>query len=135
MPKFWCINIINKKGVDLPANMPFLLIVATTILIGFVNTHQRHWKYFNGASKNYELALSISTLLGLMAIFTMLVFYGYQTSWYLPVILFVISSIFAGIFFGILDATVGLLILSPVGFIAWPAAATCMYFIASGLRP
>lgn len=107
--------------------MPVSLIVSFIVFFGFVNTHQRHIRAFQGSSQRFYIFLNIyfiaSCLLGL----GFLVYYGYCTSWYLPIILFFVSGIIGGIIFGILDGVVGSLQISVLGFIGVPISSYFMF--------
>jgi hypothetical protein len=117
----------------MPTSMPLLLVAAFIALFGCLGTLQRQAKNFRGSSRAYFLAINYSAVAGIVVAVGLLVFYGYTTHWYWPMILFVIGSIAAGIVFGLLEATVAPLVLSVGSFLLWPVAAIVVYLVVSGL--
>lgn len=116
-------------------SLPLSLVISWITFFGFVNTHQRHARDFRGASQAYLLALYISVIIGSLVGLGLLVYYFIQVSWYWPLVLFVGGSLVGGFFFGFLDAKIGLLGMSLVSFIGWPASAIWAFFIIRGLHP
>jgi len=113
----------------MPDSMPLSLVIAYLAFFGFLNTHQRHSSRFEGASQIYHLALNISLFLGVLVGLGLLIYYGYLTTWYWPIVLFLIGSLIGGLIFGLLDVSFGLLIMSLVSFPGWPISAYIMYRI------
>jgi len=115
-------------------SMPISLIIAWIVFFGFVNTHQRHARDFRGASQVYLLALYASVLLGSLVGFGLLSYYFMQVAWYWPIVLFLGGSLVSGVLFGILDNKIGLLGMSLLAFVAWPASAILAFLIIQGLH-
>lgn len=97
--------------------MPFSLVVVYITFFGFLNTHQRHSARFEGASEIYHLALNISLLLGVIVGICLLIYYGYLTVWYWPIVLFLIGSSIGGLIFALLDVALGMLVMSLISFL------------------
>lgn len=114
--------------------MPALLIVVASALMGLISTHQRHYRRFSGSSQGYRAALGFSSLVGTIVLVGLFVFYGYQTTWYLPILLFVICLILSGIVFGILDAKVDPMIMGMSSFVLWPVAAIYTGFLIAEIK-
>ena len=117
------------------SSMPIQLIISWVLFFGFVNTHQRHARSFQGASQGYLLVLYCSVILGSLAGLGLLVYYLIQAAWYWPVVLFLFGSLVGGILFGILDAKIGLLGMSLASFIGWPVSAIWAFLIIRDLHP
>jgi hypothetical protein len=117
------------------SSLPLSLFVAWCIFFGFVNTHQRHSSRFGGSSRGFLAALNISGILGSLVGLGLLVYYFMQVAWYWPIALFVAGSLVGGLLFGFLDAKIGQLIMSLIGFAAWPAAAIWAFLIIRGIAP
>ena len=117
------------------SSIPIPLMISWVLFFGFVNTHQRHAMHFQGASQGYLLALYASVILGCLAGLGLLVYYFIQVSWYWPLVLFLAGSLVGGLFFGFLDAKIGLLGMSLVSFVGWPASAIWAFFIIRSLHP
>ncbi|MBD3343041.1 MAG: hypothetical protein GF353_28345 [Candidatus Lokiarchaeota archaeon] len=117
------------------SSMPLSLIISWLLFFGFLNTHQRHAKNFQGASRGYLLALQVSIFLGSLVGLGLLVYYFIQVSWYWPLVLFVVGSLIGGFFFGFLDIKIGTLGMSFISFLGWPASAIWIFFIIRGLQP
>jgi len=115
--------------------LPIPLMISWVLFFGFVNTHQRHAMHFQGASQGYLLVLYVSVILGCLVGLGLLVYYFIQVSWYWPLVLFLVGSLVGGFFFGFLDAKIGLLGMSLVSFIGWPASAIWAFLIIRGLHP
>lgn len=113
--------------------LPVSLLLVYIAFFGFLNTHQRHAARFEGASQGYLLALQSSVLLGSLTALALLVYYGSQTKWYWPLLLFSVGSLISGLLFAWFDRVIGLLGLSLVSFAGWPIAAFLMYRIVSAL--
>ncbi|MCB2182229.1 MAG: hypothetical protein KQH63_09405 [Desulfobulbaceae bacterium] len=117
----------------MPEFMPLSLVITYIAFFGFLNTHQRHSARFEGASQTYHLALNISLILGVLVGLSLMIYYGYLTVWYWPIVLFLLGSLIGGLLFGLLDVTIGLLIMSLLSFAGWPISAYVMYRIVSNL--
>jgi hypothetical protein len=117
------------------SSMPIPLIISWILFSGFVNTHQRHARHFQGASQGYLFALYASVTLGSLAGLGLLVYYFIQVSWYWPLVLFLGGSLVGGILFGFFDAKIGLLGLSLASFIGWPSSAIWAFLIIRDLHP
>lgn len=89
---------------------------------------------FQGASQNYLLALQVSVILGSLVGCGLLVYYFLQVAWYWPIVLFVVGSILGGSLAGVLLGRVGLLKMSLISFIGWPASAIWAFYIVQGLH-
>jgi len=110
--------------------MPIALIISFTIFFGFVNTHQRHINAFRGKSQAFFVFITLYFILSCILGLGFLIYYGYAVTWYLPIILFLISGIIGAILFGILDGILGPLTVSLIGFIGIPV---CGYFMIATL--
>lgn len=117
------------------SSLPISLIISWILFFGFVNTHQRHAEHFKGASQGYLLALYTSVILGRLVGLGLLIYYFIQVSWYWPIVLFLVGSLIGGLFFGFLDAKIGLLGMSLVSFIGWPASAIWAFLIIRSMHP
>lgn len=115
--------------------MPLALVVAWVVFFGFVNTHQRHAMHFRGASQAYLLGLQVSVFLGSFVGLGLLGYYFMQVAWYWPILLFSVGSLVGGILFGVLDAKIGLLVMSVIAFVGWPASAISVFFIIHSIHP
>src|SRR5260370_41104164 len=130
----------SERGGLMPAPMPLSLVVAFAVLIGLVNTHQRHAATFGGSSREVLRVLNVSLGAGCAVGLGLLAYYGVQTAWYWPVVLFVVGGVVGGSLFGLLDglagrvagADSGELVMSLVAF-SWPAAAVWVYFLIRSL--
>lgn len=112
--------------------LPIELALAWTIFFGSVSTHQRHASNFHGASQGIAAALKLSTVLGALVGFTLLLYYFTRVSWYWPIILFAVGSIAGGLLFGLLDKVTPQPTLSLLSFFIWPAAAIWTFVILRG---
>ncbi|MEQ1813597.1 MAG: hypothetical protein ABL860_03990 [Candidatus Nitrotoga sp.] len=107
--------------------LPITLIISFTLLFGFINTHQRHIKKFQGANLSHFFALQVSFIAGLVAGIGLLIFYGFSTAWYWPFALLAIAIIASGLLFGFLDGQIGQRGLSWASFV-WPLFALLCYW-------
>lgn len=129
-------------------SMPISLLVAWVLMKGFVNTHQRHAANFRGASLQFQAALHISSMLGMLAGVGLLIFYFTKAAWYYPIMLFVIGMVGGGAVFGLLDVAaeraaqqifktgsqgIGQMIMSPLGFVGWPLSAIWSFSLMQGI--
>lgn len=117
----------------MPALMPFTLFVSWTLFIGCVSSHQRHAADFGGASAVFHLVLLLSTMAGFATGLGLLIYYCTQSTWYWPLLLFLGSSIAAGLIFALLDALLGRLLVIMVSFICWPICAYWSYCVIASL--
>lgn len=92
----------------------------------FVFYQQLHAKNFRGASKGFEVALTISSFLGWIVGFIYLIYYGYLVIWWAPIVIFVIGILF-NIISGFIERIIGQLTISLLGFVAWPLFAYLMF--------
>ena len=95
-------------------------------LFGLVNTHQRHARAFRVGSQGFLLALNLSTLLGSIIIIGLLVWSGFVIAWYWPFLLFLGGTLVGSLLFGFLDAAMGGLAMTLLGFV-WPVFAYLAY--------
>jgi len=116
-------------------SLPISLAVVYIAFFGFLNTHQRHATRFEGASRAYHMALYGSLILGSLVGLGLLIYYGVQTAWYWPIVLFLIGSVLGGLIFAFLDVSLGLLVMSLASFLGWPICAYIMYKIIRHLGP
>lgn len=110
------------------ASLPWHLLIAWILFIGFVNSHQRHAEHFKGSSSVFLLQLNVSALAGTLAGIGILVYYFVQVAWYWPIILLAAGMILAGLLFGLLDRLIGSLTVSITAF-TWPAVAIWIVYI------
>ncbi len=116
-------------------SLPLFLIMSWVVFFGFVNTHQRHARSFQGASQGYFLALQASVIIGSLVGLGLLCYYFMQVVWYWPIVLFLVGSLVGGLVFGLLDVKIGQLGMSMFAFIGWPASAVWAFLIIRGLHP
>ncbi len=91
----------------------------------FVYYQQLHVRDFQGASKTFELVLSISAFAGMITGLVYLVYYGWTVVWWAPIMIFVMGILFT--FIGVVvERLLGKFTLSLLGFIGWPV---CAYFM------
>jgi hypothetical protein len=119
----------------MPNSLPLSLLVAWVIFLGFLNTHQRHSMHFRGASHFYHLCLNISLIIGSLAGIGLLGYYFMQVAWYWPIVLVLISSLIGGFLFGFFDSKIGLLGMSMISFVGWPASALWAFFLICEITP
>jgi len=87
---------------------------------------QLHVKEFKGESEIFRFILSIFSLLVIITGISFLVYLGFQTVWWFPLLLFSWSFIFK--FFGIsLEKIINKSILSLLGFVICPVLAILMF--------
>ncbi len=98
----------------------------------FVYYQQLHVRDFQGASKVFELVLSLSAFTGMITGLAYLIYYGWTVVWWAPVVIFVIGILFT--FIGIvIDQLLGKFTLSFLGFIGWPVCAYFMFHYVPGV--
>lgn len=114
------------------STLPITLLIAFTLMFGFINTHQRHTKNFQGANLNHLFALQVSFISGLLAGIGLLIFYGFMTAWYWPLALLTIAVTAGSLLFGLLDDQIGQRGLSGASF-AWPLCALICYWAITEL--
>lgn len=93
-------------------SLPLSPLAAWVVFFGFVNTHQRHARHFQGESQGYLFALQASVLLGSLDGLGLLGYYFRLVAWYWPIVLFAIDVLVGGLLFGWLDAKIGQLGMS-----------------------
>lgn len=91
----------------------------------FVYYQQLHVRDFHGASKAFELVLSISAFAGIITGLVYLIYYGWTVVWWTPIVIFVMGLLFTVIGV-VIEQLVGKSTLSLLGFIGWPV---CAYFM------
>lgn len=110
--------------------MPGSLIVAYLLFSTFGYYQSWHAKNFAGANQAFGLVLSLSALASMICGLIFWVYYGWTVRWYLPIVLFGISLVVQACWFAI-EARLRLrelpVILSLLGFVAWPVAAIWMF--------
>ena len=114
------------------SELPITLIIAFVLMFGFVNTHQRHVKNFQGANLQHLFALNISFISGMVVGLGLLIFYGYMVAWYWPILLLAIAMLGGSLLFGFLDTHIGQRDLSAISF-AWPLFALLCYWAITEL--
>jgi hypothetical protein len=77
--------------------------------------------------------MKLSEIIGTLVGLGLLIYYGYVTTWYWPIALFLVGSILSGLMFGILDMVFGTLLMGFGSFVGWPVAAAAMYVIINGM--
>jgi hypothetical protein len=93
----------------------------------FVFYQQLHIENFRGSSQGFDLALNISSFLGMFTGLAYLVYYGWHVVWWASIVIFVIGIVAATL--GVLvERTFGAMTLSTSAFIGWPI---CAYFMFS----
>ena len=91
----------------------------------FVYYQQLHVRDFRGASKVFELVLSLSAFAGMITGLVYLIYYGWIVAWWAPIVIFVIGILFT--FIGVvIEQLLGKFTLSFLGFIGW---SVCVYFM------
>ncbi len=116
----------------MPEQMPLALLFAYSLLLGFINTHQRHARNFMGASQSFALALNFSAFMGSLCLLALFGFYLYTTTWYWPFILFAAAALVGGFGFAFLDVKIGQPWMSLIAFL-WPLVALWVFNIVDGL--
>lgn len=94
-----------------------------TIMLGFAATHQRHFQNFNGSSKAFHSLLGLYGIVGYIGSIALLGYYIYAETWYIPIIVFLIAMLLAGLLFGLLDNIIGFFTTSMIGLIGFPVSA------------
>jgi hypothetical protein len=92
----------------------------------FVFYQQLHAKNFRGASQAFGLALSVSAMLGTITGLIYIGYYGWNVSWWVAAVVFVIG-ILAGIAGLAIERLTGPFALSMLGFVGWPVSAYFMF--------
>ncbi|WP_426077217.1 hypothetical protein [Janthinobacterium sp. PSPC3-1] len=92
----------------------------------FVYYQQLHTKNFQGDSEGFHMALNLSIGIGMIVGLLYLVNYGIATTWWVPIVIFVIGIL--GTFVGVIaERIIGTQTLSLAGFIGWPLCAYYMF--------
>ena len=110
-----------------------LLIISWVLFFSFVNITQRNTKHYEHRSRYFFLFLNVSAILSSLVGLGLLAYCLIHISWCWPIVLFVVGSLVGGFFFGYLDVKIGLLTMSLVSFIGWPASAIWVFFIIRDL--
>jgi hypothetical protein len=113
-----------------PENISIPLILWSVLFFGFVNTHGRQIKSFRGRSRTFLIFLNIYFIVSYVFGLSFLIYYGYVSKWYLPIILFAVVSTIGGVLFAVLDRMFGELALSFVGVAGIPVSG---YFMVASL--
>lgn len=122
----------------MPNSLPLTLVIAFTLFLGFGAEQQRHLRHFQGRSQSTLHALNLSVFLATITAIGLLVYYGMQTSWYWPIILFMLALVIGPIIFGFVARSLGTMgtpVISMLGFAGWPAAAVWTFFITRQMHP
>lgn len=114
------------KHLRILKNFDLINIVYFCCWYLFVYFQQLHLDNFRGASKKYQLLLSIFVLVGWLTGFVYLIYYGFKVTWWAPVILFLIAPFSLSIK-GLVKGEAAVAIISLLGFIAWPIFAYLMF--------
>jgi hypothetical protein len=107
-------------------SLSWMSVLFYCLFCTFVYYQQLHIRHFQGASKAFELLLSLSAFAGLITGVVYLVYYGWTVVWWAPMVIFVIGILFT--FIGVfIEQLLGKLTLSFLGFIGWPVCAYLMF--------
>lgn len=96
------------------------------IFAEFVFYQKLHAKNFHGASKGFELLLSLSVLGGMVTGIIYLIYYGWTVVWWAPIFIFFIGLL-CTILGALVEVVIGRIALSLLGFIGWPISAWVMF--------
>ncbi len=109
-------------------NFDTLNILFYCFFVLFVYSQQEHLRNFHGSFKKFGIILSIFSSLGFYIGIVFLIYYGFKTVWWAPLIL-LIFSILIIICTWILGRFVihGLLWISILGLVGWPILAFFMF--------
>lgn len=86
----------------------------------------KHFKRFEGSSFKFKIVLATSAALWSLIGLLLLVYFGYLTVWYYPVILFFASKLPASLISVIVERDT--ITISLIGFIALPFSAYFIYW-------
>ncbi|MBP9826440.1 MAG: hypothetical protein KBF21_19585 [Thermoanaerobaculia bacterium] len=101
----------------------------------FVSYQILHAQHFRGASQAFLGILSISGLLGVLTGLVFLIYYGWHTTWWAPLVVFAIGF-FSFSFSVFMERLLGAFTISLLGFIGWPVCAYYMFkFVPRALGP
>jgi hypothetical protein len=117
------------------SSIPLSLIISLILFFCFINITQRHAKHFEDRSRYYFLFFNVSAILCSLVGLGLLAYCLIHVSWHWPVVIFVGGSLAGGFLFGSLDVKIGLLTMSLVSFIGWPASAVWAFIIIRDLHP
>ncbi len=92
----------------------------------FVFYQQLHLKHFRGASKIFEIILSIFAFAGMIVGLTFLIYYGFKVTWWAPFVIFAIGLLFMFIA-AFIEKLIGKMTMSLLGFVVWPVCAYLMF--------
>ena len=111
--------------------MTFSLVFWYATLSLFSNFQMMQASEFRGASEGYGVLLLLSAFTAKLVALAFLIFYGWQTAWYLPIALFAINLV---VQFGIIPIAVAIGLkksiwaVNLIGFFAWPIAAVLLFW-------
>ncbi|WP_193000680.1 hypothetical protein [Vibrio litoralis] len=103
------------------------------VFFGYLYSHIQQSNNFQGSSRNYEIALMISSLVGSIALLYLLFNFYQHSNWYSPVILFSVGSFLSATIFALWERICGTLVMSISAFIFWPAGAYFFYRASESL--
>ena len=107
-------------------NFEVLNLLYCCLFTMFVFYQQLHLRDFRGASKTFELVLSVFAFSGMIVGLIYLIIYGIKVIWWAPLVVFIISLAFQFIAFSV-ERLVGMFSISLIGFIGWPLFAFLMF--------
>ena len=107
-------------------NFEWLNLLYYCLFGTFVYYQQIHVKNFRGASKVFEMVLTISAFLGMIVGLGYLIYYGYLVVWWAPFLILVIGILFQFVA-GFIERLLGQFTMSLLGFVAWPLFAYLMF--------
>jgi hypothetical protein len=116
-------------------SIPLSLIISCILFFSFINITQRHAKYFEHRSRYYFLFFNVSAIFCSLAGLGLLAYCLIHLPSCWLILTFVGGSMVGGFLFGYLDVKIGLLTMSLVSFIGWPASAVWVFFIVRDLHP
>jgi hypothetical protein len=116
------------------SSIPLSLIISWILFFSFINITQRHAKHFEDRSKYHFLFFNVSAILSSLVGLGLLAYCLIHLPWCWPIVIFVGGSMVGGFFFGFLDVKIGLLTMSLVSFIGWPASAIWAFSIIRDLH-
>ena len=97
------------------------------VFFSFIFFQWRHLKYFEGASQVFLQLLTWAVFLGMTILVAYLIYYGFITIWWAPLVIFFIGLIVNTFIGGMLLGMMGLHSLSLLGFMVWPVCAYYMF--------
>jgi len=135
----------------MPNELPLNLLISWALFFAFFNVHMKHSSNFQGASQKMEVALMLSTLLGSLTFFGLLIYYFLNVSWYWPFVIFIfggfvgvtVTKIFLSICNAIQevilndnedDPSIGFLALTFISFLGWPLSSYWVFTVIDGIQ-